>query len=284
MGKIFDALEKADASLGKRIPSRRKKETAEKTAESIKKSHDKIVALTNLNQNVQKLELLKDLVTYHAPQSVEAELFKALRTSLLFPADGQTPKTILVTSPLPGDGKSFTSANLSISIARGVEEHVMLIDCDLRKPTIHALFGYKQVVGLSDYLALEIDLAKALLKTPIEKLTLLPAGRPPKNPTELVSSKKMKILLEEVKARYDDRYIIIDSPPPSMAAETNAIVKYVDGVLVVVKAGRTPRSAVKQLVEQIGKDKMLGIVLNHAGQTAKKYYGYGKSYYKIEED
>lgn len=280
MGKIFDALEKADARLAKRGSSRRNKEATKKNG----KGNEKIVALANLNQNTHKLELYKDLVTYHAPQSIEAELFKALRTNLLFPADRQTPKTILVTSPLPGDGKSFTSANLSISIAQGVEEHVMLIDCDLRKPTIHTLFGYKQVVGLSDFLSHEIDLAKTLLKTPIDKLTILPAGRLPKNPTELISSKKMKMLLEEVKARYDDRYIIIDSPPPSMAAETNAIVKYVDGILIVVKAGRTPRSAVKQLVEQVGKEKLLGIVLNHAGQSAKKYYGYGKSYYKIDDD
>lgn len=280
MGKIFDALEKADARLTKRGSSRRNKETAENNG----KGNEKIVTLANLNQNAHKLELYKDLVTYHAPQSIEAELFKALRTSLLFPADRQTPKTILVTSPLPGDGKSFTSANLAISIAQGVEEHVMLIDCDLRRPTIHTLFGYKQVVGLSDYLSHEIDLPDTLLKTPIDKLTIFPAGRLPKNPTELISSKKMKMLLEEVKARYEDRYIIIDSPPPSMAAETNAIVKYVDGILIVIKAGRTPRNAVKQLVEQVGKEKLLGIVLNHAGQSARKYYGYGKSYYKINDD
>jgi protein-tyrosine kinase len=280
MGKIFDALEKADGQLVKRGTLRR----AKKYAKENQIVNEKVVALPALNKNATSLELDKNLITYHNPQSVEAELFKVLRTNLLFPAEGQPPKVILVTSPLPGDGKSFTSANLAISIAQGVEEHVMLIDCDVRKPTIHSLFGHKQVTGLSDYLAAGPDIAKILLKTPIAKLTLFPAGKPPQNPTELLSSKKMKALLEEVKGRYEDRYIIIDSPPPSMAAETNAIVNYVDGVLIVVKAGKTPQSAVTETIEQIGKEKVLGIVLNHADQSVKKYYGYGKSYYTKDKE
>jgi protein-tyrosine kinase len=279
MGKIFDALEKADGQIAKHGALRRSK----KSVKENRIVNDNVVALLAINKNSMLLGLDKNLITYHNPQSVEAELFKVLRTNLLFPADGQAPKVILVTSPLPGDGKSFTSANLAISIAQGVEEHVMLIDCDVRKPTIHSIFGYKQGIGLSDYLAVGTDIATILLKTPIAKLTLFPAGKPPQNPTELLSSKKMKALLEEVKSRYEDRYIIIDSPPPSMAAETNAIVNYVDGVLIVVKAGKTPQSAVTETIEQIGKEKVLGIVLNHADQSVKKYYGYGKSYYNKDE-
>jgi protein-tyrosine kinase len=281
MGKIFDALEKADRQTTK--PGFRR---ADSKRHQIKRPNgpDNVVPISNLNPNAVNVELDGKLVTYHKPQSVEAELFKALRTNLLFPAEGKVPKTILVTSPLPGDGKSFTSANLAISIAQGVEEHVMLIDCDMRKPTIHSIFGYNQGLGLSDYLAVGADISTILLKTPIAKLTLFPAGKPPKNPTELLSSKKMKALLEEVKSRYADRLIIIDSPPPSMASETNAIVNYVDGVLIVVSAGKTPRSAVTETIEQIGKDKVLGIVLNHADQSVKKYYGYGKSYYNKDKE
>jgi exopolysaccharide/PEP-CTERM locus tyrosine autokinase len=279
MGKIFDALEKADL-VKKTGPLMKHKRLDNDT----QMGNEKVVPLPDLNKNVNGLELDKNLVTFHHPQSVEAELFRVFRTNLLFPADGKKPKTILITSPLPGDGKSFTCANLAISIAQGVEEHVLLIDCDVRKPTVHTTFGYNQGIGLSDHLAFGTDIAKTLLKTPVNKLTILPAGRPPKNPTELLSSQKMKKLLDEVKSRYEDRYIVIDSPPPSMAPETNAIVKYVDGVIIVVKAGKTPRSAVTETIEHIGKDKILGIVLNQADQNVKKYYGYGKSYYTIDKE
>jgi exopolysaccharide/PEP-CTERM locus tyrosine autokinase len=274
MGKIFDALEKADSThkSGRRIKNKR-------SWDYLQTQNEKIVPLPDLNQNSHERELDNSLVSFHYPQSVEAELFRVFRTNLLFPSDGKTPKTILTTSPLPGDGKSFTCANLAVSIAQGVEEHVLLMDCDVRKPTIHTIFGFKQGIGLSDHLAFGTDIAKTLLKTPVDKLTILPAGKPPNNPSELLSSKKMKKLLDEVKTRYEDRYIIIDSPPPSMAPETNAIVKYVDGVIIVVRAGKTPRSAVTETIEQIGKDKILGIVLNQADQNVKKYYGYGKSYY-----
>ena len=87
------------------------------------------------------------LITYHSPQSLEAEHFKVLRTNLLFPSSGHPPRQILVTSALPNDGKSFVASNLATSIAQGIEEYVMLIDCDLRKPTVHTYFGYDQLPG-----------------------------------------------------------------------------------------------------------------------------------------
>jgi protein-tyrosine kinase len=90
----------------------------------------------------------------------------------------------------------------------------------------------------------------------------------------------MKSLISEVSRRYEDRYIIIDSAPPTLASETNAIANYVDGIIIVVRSGKTPRRAVTEVIEQLGKEKILGIVLNHSEQTLKKYYGYGKSYYK----
>jgi protein-tyrosine kinase len=107
----------------------------------------------------------------------------------------------------------------------------------------------------------------------------LPAGGPTPKPTELMASKKMKELLKEVKSRYDDRYIIIDSPPPSMAAETNAITQYVDAVILVVQASKTPQAAVQDVIELVGREKLIGVVLNQADESNRRYYGYGKSYY-----
>lgn len=278
MGKIFDALEKANRKNASPVllSVKPKKPTREK------KRPENVVSLADANRSATAGLLDRTLIVYHTPQAVEAELFKVLRTNILFPSEGPPPRTILITSALPGEGKSFVSSNLALSMAQGVEEHVLLIDGDLRKPSIHTRFGFNKVAGLGDYLAHGDDISGALLKTPIDKLTLLPAGEPPANPSELMSSKKMKALLEEVKNRYDDRYVLIDSPPPTMASETNAIAKHVDGVIVVVKAQKTPRDAVADTIEKLGKEKLIGIVLNQADRSVTKYYGYNKSYYRKE--
>lgn len=276
MGKIFDALEKADKQdkpAGDVHPMPEKERTEKAPEENV------VPFVGNtLKQSDTRLDI--NLITYHRPQSVEAELFKVLRTNLLFPAEGHPPKSILVTSAVPGDGKSFVSANLAISIAAGLEDYVLLMDCDIRRPSLQTCFGFGSTRGLSDYLNGQAPLETLLHKTPFPRLTLLPGGRPPRNPTELLSSKRMRTMLDEVVHRYDDRFIIIDSPPPSMAAEVAAIAKQVDGVLLVVRSGRTPRPAVTETIEQIGKEKILGIVLNHAQQSVKKYYGYSKGYYR----
>lgn len=280
MGKIFDALEKANSQISKAIPASRPE--MDRREES--RASDRIVALGNAGKVTFEHNMDPTLITYHAPKSVEAELFKILKANILFPPEGQPPRKILITSPLPSDGKSFVTANLAISMALSVEEYVLLVDCDIRKPTMHRYFGFGQTAGLSEHLSEGTGLTKIMLKSPVPKLTILPAGRTPANPTELLTSKRMKDLMREVTARYDDRYIIIDSPPPAMAAETNALINIVDGVICVVKAGKTPMKAVSETIEQIGKDKLVGVVLNYSDQNAKKYYGYEKTYYNSSQD
>lgn len=272
MGKIFDALEKAN----RRIP---KKESSLPEMSKIK-GNSNVVSLAELKSPMREPELSSHLVAYHNPQSVEAELFKVLRTNLLFPANGKPPKTIMVTSAIPGDGKSMIAANLAVSIAQGIEDHVLLIDADIRKPRINAYFGLNQQEGLSEYLASGSDVSKNFVKTAVRKLTILTAGMPPENPAELLTTQRMKTFLGEVGRRYEDRYVIIDTAPPSVASETAAIANYVDGIIIVVRAGKTPRSAVTEVIEQLGKNKIVGLVLNSSNQSVKKYYGYGKSYYK----
>jgi exopolysaccharide/PEP-CTERM locus tyrosine autokinase len=219
----------------------------------------------------------KDLVALMNPQSFEAEQFKILRTNLLFPESGKMPRSVMVTSVGPGEGKSFVAANLAVSVAQHVNWNVLLIDCDLRRPSVHRQFGFQNVAGLSDYLANGTDLQPLLLKTGIEKLTILPAGKPPDNPSELLSSERMAALLDEAATRYKDRLIILDSPPPKMTAESGALAKYVDGVLLVVKYGSTPKDAATDLIRKLGRNKILGAVINNfdAGSARyhKKYYG-----------
>ena len=180
-----------------------------------------------------------------------------------------------MTSAAPGEGKSFVSSNLAVSIARNINEHVLLIDCDLRKPCIHQRFGYGHAQGLSEYLNHKVGLPDIILKTGIEKLSILPGGSIPDNPSELLSSDNMAKLLVEVKERYDDRIIILDSPPPRLTAETNVIARQVDGILLVVKCGATNRELVSGITEKLGKDKILGVVFNWFDAKFSSYYGYG---------
>ena len=228
----------------------------------------------------------ENMVTLLNPQSFEAEQFKILRTNLLFPSSGRSPRTIMVTSSTPDEGKSLISANLAISIAQSIQEHVLLIDCDIRKPCIHTQFGFGDVPGLSDHLSRGIPVSSLILKTKVNKLSILPGGNPSYNPSELMSSQQMSRLLQEVKYRYSDRFIVIDSPPPRLTAESSALSRQVDGVLLVIEYGRTSREMVSDLVKTIGKEKIIGIVLNKLDMRFSSYYGLGKykSYSKYYQE
>jgi exopolysaccharide/PEP-CTERM locus tyrosine autokinase len=214
------------------------------------------------------------LVSMTAPHSHEAEQFKILRTNILFPLAGAAPRSILVTSSVPGEGKTFAAANLAISIAININRHVLLIDADMRLPQLHKRFGFGPGPGLSNYLAEGSLLPSLLLKTKVDKLTLLPAGPPPENPAELIGAERMSSLLAEVTNRYPDRIVVIDAPPPALAAETSVLARQVDGILIVVRYGSTRREDLADLVAQVGQKKILGSVVNYIETAASRYYGY----------
>jgi protein-tyrosine kinase len=274
MEKIIEALEKASKQKGQGTAQGEKRK---KKASPQPPSTGNVVPFANLKNSIDDQDLHRTLVAFHQPQSVEAQMFNVLKTKLRFPSEGRPPKSIMVTSAIPGEGKSFVAANLAICIARGVEEHVLLVDSDVRQPSIHKFFGFGRTGGLIDYLQTGSNVAQHFIKTPVDKLTILPAGTPPTNPTELLTTQKMKSLLDEVVQRYEDRFIIIDSAPPSLASETEAISKYVDGIIIVIRAGKTPCKEVTQVIEQLGKEKVVGVVMNHSEKFAKRYYAYGKS-------
>ena len=271
MGKIYDALEKA---------KKEKTATVDVAKSSVVKFYEKTGPREKQVNILKPLELdvnaSWDLVTYSDPQSMESEMFKILRGNILFPAEGTPPRSILVTSAVPGEGKSFIASNLAVSIAQNINEHVLLMDCDIRKPSIHRLFGFDGSPGLADFLRQKVQLSDIFAKTNLKKLSIIPGGKPPHNPAELLSSKEMSSLLKEVRERYRDRYIIIDSPPPQLTAETSAIARQVDGIVVVIKYGSTPREMVADLIEVLGKEKILGCVMNCFDLRSSSYYGYGK--------
>ncbi|MBW1958986.1 MAG: polysaccharide biosynthesis tyrosine autokinase, partial [Deltaproteobacteria bacterium] len=306
MGKIFDALEKSKqrhkssaankvthdtvlnakaespAYVNRTVSLNRDMNATDvsykplKKVAKLKKQDDPVTPFTKdkILYDVNKVD--KNLVALLNPQSFENEQFKMLRTNLLFPPSGKSPRTIMITSAVPDEGKSFVAANLAISIAQSIQEYVLLIDCDIRRPCIHTQFGFDNVPGLSEHLANGPSLSSFLLKTEVNKLSILPGGNPPHNPSELLSSQRMSKLLKEVKERYRDRYIVIDSPPPKLTAETSAISRQVDGILLVVEYGKTPRQMVSDLMEIMGKEKILGIILNKLDMRFSSYYGMGK--------
>lgn len=271
MGKIHDALEKSQKQGETTVQTTKGSvvDFYDKTGKS--REHEDVPNTMTFDGNIDK-----NLVTFLKPRSIESEMFKILRGNILFPASGKPPRSILVTSAVPGEGKSFVATNLAVSIAQNINEHVFLMDCDIRKPSVHRALGLGDVPGLAEYLADEVALESLLVRTQVKKLTILPGGNPPHNPAELLSSKKMSALLKEVGERYGDRYVIIDSPPPQLTAETSAIARQVDGILIVLKYGSTPRGMVEDLVETLGKEKIIGCVMNWFDLSLSTYYGYGK--------
>lgn len=276
MGKVFNALEKFQKEQKKRAAD--PQPVLLKPADRIKdkKTGEPIVDQADIVRPPEGID--PNLVALSRPHSFEAEQFKILRTNLLFPSAGKPPRSIMVTSAVPGEGKSFVATNLAASIAQNINEYVLLMDCDIRRPCVHSRFGIGEVPGLSEFLSNpeQAPLNSIMVKTDIEKLTILPGGKPPDNPAELLSSAAMQQLIHEVKERYTDRYIIVDSPPPKLTAETSAIARFVDGVMIVVGFGKTPRQDVLDLIETIGKEKILGVVVNRFDVQTPSYSKYKK--------
>jgi exopolysaccharide/PEP-CTERM locus tyrosine autokinase len=221
-----------------------------------------------------------ELFTFYSPNSAISEYFKIIRTIISKLENKKSLKTILVTSALPKEGKSFITSNLAVSIARGFDKYVLLVDADLKKPSLHEFFEIEADKGLCDFLTNhKLELSSLIKKTKIKKLSLLPTGSCLENSSELFSSKVMDLFIQEIKNRYDNRYIIIDSLPAQIS-ETLALVDKVDGVIIVVKSGKTNKELVANTIDTIGKEKVIGIILNYGNLELKKYYKYHNMYYK----
>jgi len=266
LGKIFRALEKAGNNV-----------TSENESASNDDSDSQVSGQSEAITHSSPRPTNPALVTAQKPHSPASEQFRLLKNNILFPEKGIPPKTIMVTSASPHEGKSFVAANIAVSIAQSIDEYVLLMDCDLRSPTIHTLFGYgSKDQGLSDYLTNKVPLSSVLKKTSVNKLTILTAGQIPSNPSELLSSDQMRRLLHEVKLRYNDRYVIIDTPPPYMTSETNAIARFIDGIILVIRHGKTRTKEVADILDIYGREKVLGVVTNFSKKTIGYGYGYNK--------
>ena len=227
----------------------------------------KRLALASSNEAVE-------LITQARPQSQMAESYRALRTSLLLTNLGAPPKVIMVTSALPQEGKSTTSINTAIVLAqKGVR--VLLIDADLRRPSIHKTLGMGPRSGLSNVLTGSATLQQAVARSPVlPNLFILPAGTPPPNPAELLASAQMREVLSELSLQYD--HIVVDTPPTLSVTDAVVLSPRADAVILVIRSGQTTKQALRRSRDVLTrvKAKVAGVLLNAVDLTSPDYYYY----------
>ena len=216
------------------------------------------------------------LVAALAHQSPAAERYRLLRTRITRAENGRSLRAIVVTSPAKGDGKSLTAANLALTMGQELHQRVLLLDGDLRRPSIASLFGLAEGPGLSDVLMGASDLEAAMVHLPDQHVTVLPAGAPAAQPAELLGSTGMRRLLDALRGRFDR--VIIDMPPVGPLADVHVVTPLADGLLMVVRAGMTPKPAIERALSGLDMGKVLGLVLNAADESKDGYseagYGY----------
>jgi len=224
-------------------------------------------------------------VTPTAPRSRLADEMRVIKRPLVSNAQGksaapiQAANLIMVTSALPGEGKTFMAINLAISIAMELDTTVLLVDADVARPAIPERLGFAAGMGLLDLLTKgDLDVADVLLRTNIERLSLLPAGTPHSRATEVLASDAMTRLLGEMANRYHDRILVFDAPPLLPSTESRVLATHMGQIVMVVEADRTRQASVKQALAALEQCPVVMTVLNKADTGTASYYGYYGSY------
>jgi capsular exopolysaccharide synthesis family protein len=212
--------------------------------------------------------------------SPTAEQYKILREQIrrIFTESGS--HILAVTSPVKGDGKTTVAANLAAAMALDHERPILLIDADLRKPTIHKYFGVASKPGLVDYLTSNssADVSNYFYKTSMAGLKLFPAGNPTRTSSELLATEKMTQLMKVLPSRFPGHLIVVDTPPILSTSDPLVLAQHVDRFVLIVRAGKTPRACFTEAVKTLGSTKIMGVILNSAELgTASKYYYYSSS-------
>ena len=211
------------------------------------------------------------LVALRDPRSPAAEAYRTLRTNIQFSSLDKPLRTLLATSTAPDEGKSTTIANLAVTIAQA-EQRVILVDCDLRRPTLHSLFDLPNEVGLTTMILAAEDAETPLQETSVPGLSLLTSGPLPPRPADILGSRRMEAVIARLRSEAD--IVLFDTPPVVAVTDAAVLATRVDGVLLVFQAGRTSRERgrqARQILEKV-KANIIGVVLNNA--PAEEGYGY----------
>ena len=216
-----------------------------------------------------------NLVTQNDPKNPGAEAYRVIRTGIQFAQAGKELQTIALTSCTPNEGKSTTIANLAVVLTQAGKS-VLLIDCDMRNPTVHKNFNLSNKIGLSSCISMGTAVADAVQETGIEGLYALTAGVIPPNPSELLGSERMKNILQRAKEEYD--YVLIDTPPVLPVTDSLVLGRMVDGLILVIDSGEIKVEMAREVKNQLvhAGANILGVVLN---KVRSEHHGYGYGYY-----
>jgi protein-tyrosine kinase len=217
------------------------------------------------------------LIDLHRPMETPSEEFRSLRTKLNYMQTLQSLHTVVVTSASPAEGKSFTAMNLALAESHLAENSVLIADFDLRRPTLHNLLQLDRSPGISDYLLGEAPLEKVIKRVAGSNLYFMPAGRPVKNPLELLNLREVKVLLDELHTAFN--WTFFDTPPLLFSADANLLSAITDGTILVVRIGSTTIDTITRAVQSLNENNVLGVVANgaRAGELYSKYtYYYSK--------
>lgn len=216
-----------------------------------------------------------NLIAYNDLKNPATEAYRVIRTSIQFAQAGKELKTLAVTSCTPNEGKSMTIANLAVVLTQAGNS-VLLLDCDMRNPTVHKNFGLSNKLGLSSCISMGTALSDAVQKTSIEGLYALTGGVIPPNPSELLGSEQMKNVLQRAKEQYD--YVLIDTPPVMPVTDALIVGRFVDGMILVIASAEVKVEMARDVKNQLqhAGANILGVVLN---KVRSEHHGYGYGYY-----
>lgn len=216
-----------------------------------------------------------NLIAYNDLKNPATEAYRVIRTSIQFAQAGKELKTLAVTSCTPNEGKSMTIANLAVVLTQAGKS-VLLLDCDMRNPTVHKNFNLSNKVGLSSCISMGTALSDAVQKTSIEGLYALTGGVIPPNPSELLGSEQMKNVLQRAKEQYD--YVLIDTPPVMPVTDALIVSRFVDGMILVIASAEIKVEMARDVKNQLvnAGANILGVVLN---KVRSEHHGYGYGYY-----
>ncbi len=275
MSRLFEALQKSE-SEGVSIGFSESLSTATKVPEATDGNNHNFDQLASLMVAVGPD---KRLVTVTSKESLGAEKFRFLAVRLRHLQQSRAIKKLLITSTMSEEGKSFVAANLAVALARKPQQKILLVEGDLRRPSVAATLGLGNLPGLTEWLRGTRDSSESIYRLEGPGFCFLPAGTPPDNPLELMQSGKLSELLEQLRTLFD--WIIIDSPPVLPLADTSVWMRLVDAVLVVAREGKTEKRQFKRGLEALGNSNLLGVVLNDC--TTVDHTNYYQRYHPAAE-
>lgn len=278
MSRVYRALEKAEQERKQKgrevhpVPLGEEKVVLKKEVATLKFPEERMERLREWGLPPKE----ETSVLVVPPHSFAGEEFKKLKAQI-FQKLPNPPRSILVTSAVPGEGKTMVSVNLAIAISQEIHRKAVLVDADLRKPSIHLDKG-RSSKGLSDYLSDGTSLSEILIHSEMENLKIITAGASTRKSSELIGSKKMGEFLNSLSESEDNSYVVLDSPPIVSTTEPIVLSKLVDGIIMVVMADRTPKQTISRAIKSLDRHKIIGVVFNQIDLKPTSYYS--KYYYR----